>query len=344
MYTRWPLLLHVSAAHGPSSGNTYYLRNHCTVHFVFCTYERIVGILVNLFGRIFLPFFFQQPFQCSSLLSFTCVYFSAVCSCDLVFRVPGYRSRDPGFDSWRYQIFWEIVGLERGPFSLVRITEELLERKNSGSGCRKSRLTTLGDPLHWPRDTLYPQTLALYSPTCGGRSVGIVCLRTKATEFCSLVRGSNSYLPLPHKLPPLYGCNSERFLFAWHPNESLHGMVAPSCATQISVQRHEPLSLCLYSPMDLGRFFSFLILHTDGMTAWRGDQPVVRSLPTHRTIQTQNKRIQTSMPQVGFEHTTTVFERAKTVHALNRAATAICVNIQCIKVSAWGRFWVWHDG
>jgi hypothetical protein len=39
-----------------------------------------------------------------------------------------------------------------------------------------------GDPLHWPRDTLYPQKLALTSPTSGGRSVGIVRFRTKATE------------------------------------------------------------------------------------------------------------------------------------------------------------------
>ena len=30
---------------------------------------------------------------------------------------------------------------------------------------------------------LYPQKLALTSPTCGGRSVGIVRSRTKATEF-----------------------------------------------------------------------------------------------------------------------------------------------------------------
>jgi hypothetical protein len=28
-----------------------------------------------------------------------------------------------------YQIFWEVVGLERGPLSLVRTTEELLESK-----------------------------------------------------------------------------------------------------------------------------------------------------------------------------------------------------------------------
>jgi hypothetical protein len=47
----------------------------------------------------------------------------------IVVRVPGYGFRGPGFISWRYQIFLEVVGLERGPLSLVRITEELLERK-----------------------------------------------------------------------------------------------------------------------------------------------------------------------------------------------------------------------
>jgi hypothetical protein len=45
-----------------------------------------------------------------------------------------YRSRGPGFDSRPYQIFWEVEGLERGPLSLVRTTEELLEWKRSGSG------------------------------------------------------------------------------------------------------------------------------------------------------------------------------------------------------------------
>ena len=38
------------------------------------------------------------------------------------------------FDSRRYQIFWVVVGLERGPPSLVRSIEELLEWKSSGSG------------------------------------------------------------------------------------------------------------------------------------------------------------------------------------------------------------------
>jgi hypothetical protein len=77
-------------------------------------------------------------------------------------------------------------------------------------------------------------------------------------------------------------------------------------------------------PFDLGRLFSFLILCTVGRTPWTGDQPVARPLPIHRTTQTQNIRTQTSIPRVGFEPTAPVFEPAKTVHALERAATVIC--------------------
>jgi hypothetical protein len=45
----------------------------------------------------------------------------------------------------------------------------------------------------------------------------------------------------------------------------------------------------------------------------------------HKATQqhTRNKRTQTSMPRVRFEPTTPVFERAKTVQALDRAATVI---------------------
>jgi hypothetical protein len=70
-----------------------------------------------------------------------------------------------------------------------------------------------------------------------------------------------------------------------------------------------------------GRLFSFFIFYTIGRTPWTGDQPVARPLPTHRTTQTQNKRTQTSMTGVEFEPTIPVFERAKTVHILNRADT-----------------------
>jgi hypothetical protein len=49
-------------------------------------------------------------------------------------RVPGYISRGSGFDFRRYHSFLAIVLLERDPLSLVRMTQELLERKSSGSG------------------------------------------------------------------------------------------------------------------------------------------------------------------------------------------------------------------
>jgi hypothetical protein len=42
-----------------------------------------------------------------------------------------------GFDSQSYNFFWQVVGLERGPLSLVIIIEELLERKINGSGLEK---------------------------------------------------------------------------------------------------------------------------------------------------------------------------------------------------------------
>jgi hypothetical protein len=69
-------------------------------------------------------------------------------------------SRGPGFDSRRFQIFWEAVGLERGPLSLVRTIEELLGRNSSGSG-QENRDYEAGNPLRWPRNILYPQKLAL---------------------------------------------------------------------------------------------------------------------------------------------------------------------------------------
>jgi hypothetical protein len=76
--------------------------------------------------------------------------------CDLVVRVPGYRSRGQRFDSQRYHIFWEIVGLERGPLSLVSTNEELLGRKSSGSGL-EIREYGRREPSRFPRGTLCPQ-------------------------------------------------------------------------------------------------------------------------------------------------------------------------------------------
>jgi hypothetical protein len=115
--------------------------------------------------------------------------------CGLVVRVPGYRmeiycvsrevrteficyvteSRTPlwssGQSSWLqiqrsqvdsrcYQIFWEVVGVEQGPLSLISTIDELLGRSSSSSGleswkygCRGSVALTMWHPLSTKVDT-----------------------------------------------------------------------------------------------------------------------------------------------------------------------------------------------
>ena len=58
-----------------------------------------------------------------------------------------------------------------------------MNEKSSGSRSRKQRLTAVGTSCADHVTPLYPQKFALTSPTGGGRSVGIVRVRTKATEF-----------------------------------------------------------------------------------------------------------------------------------------------------------------
>jgi hypothetical protein len=47
----------------------------------------------------------------------------------VMITVSGCKHTGPALDSRRYQIFLVAVGLERGPLSLVRINEKLLERE-----------------------------------------------------------------------------------------------------------------------------------------------------------------------------------------------------------------------
>jgi hypothetical protein len=77
-------------------------------------------------------------------------------------------------------MFWEVVGQERGPLSLVSTTEELLGRNSSGPGLEN---TTVGIRHSDYTTPFYPQKLAPTSPTSGGRSVGIVRSRTQVTKF-----------------------------------------------------------------------------------------------------------------------------------------------------------------
>jgi hypothetical protein len=81
------------------------------------------------------------------------------------------------------------------------------------------------------------------------------------------------------------------------------------------------LSICLsvavqpfVGPWLLFQFLDLLHSRYDSL-------PFASPLPTHGTTQTQNKRTQTSMPQVGFEPTMSVFGGLKTVYVSDRAAS-----------------------
>jgi hypothetical protein len=78
------------------------------------------------------------------------------------------------------------MGLERGPLSIVSTNEELLGRNKRGSG-QENRDYCRRDPSRWSCSTIYPQKLALTSPSRGGRSVGIIRSRTKATGILLLL-------------------------------------------------------------------------------------------------------------------------------------------------------------
>jgi hypothetical protein len=89
------------------------------------------------------------------------------------------------FDFIYYQLFWKVVGLERGPLNLVSTTEELIGRKSSG--CRlEIQEYGRGDQLRWPCNTLYPQKFAVTLPTSGSHLVDIVRSRTEAHRVCLL--------------------------------------------------------------------------------------------------------------------------------------------------------------
>jgi hypothetical protein len=94
------------------------------------------------------------------------------------------------------------------------------------------------------------------------------------------------------------------------PTPRYHSFIHSSMALQPFV---EPWPLLLFRN----------IFYTDGKTPWEGDQPLARSLPTHRATQTQNKSSQTTMPWEEFDPTIPMLERAKTVHVLDHAATVI---------------------
>jgi hypothetical protein len=140
-----------------------------------------------------------------------------------------------GFDSRCYQIFWEVVGLERGPLSLVSTVQELLERKSSGSGL-EIREYGRRNPSRWSRGTLYPQKFALASLTSGGRSVGIVRLRTQATEFTfSISKVRPDFLTFFS-----FGYLYSSYTGLWHPEAYAHTKLRKhrSTVSKVTWQTH----------------------------------------------------------------------------------------------------------
>jgi hypothetical protein len=89
----------------------------------------------------------------------------------------------------------------------------------------KTEISDRGNPLRWSRDTLYPQKLALTSPTSGVRSFGIVRSRTKATE-CSFSLGwclVNMNIELSKETP-----------FKWTPKQKM--VIFPKTSSTVLIK------------------------------------------------------------------------------------------------------------
>jgi hypothetical protein len=100
--------------------------------------------------------------------------------CGLVVKSSWLQIRRPGFDSRHHQKK-KVVGLERGPLSLVSTTEKLLDRKVAAP-VYKTENTAVGIRQAGHVAPSIHKKLTITSPTSGGRSVGIVRSRTQTME------------------------------------------------------------------------------------------------------------------------------------------------------------------
>jgi hypothetical protein len=95
--------------------------------------------------------------------------------------------------------------------------------------------------VQWPRGTLYPQKLALTSPTSGGRSVDIVRSRTQATEFnlvlvYSMVSFRGGMRPKVEAITHFNLIPESRLVQLYlHSPSGLHGLVFDLLMTRITL-------------------------------------------------------------------------------------------------------------
>jgi hypothetical protein len=84
------------------------------------------------------------------------------------------------------EYYWYVIWVQNIRNNDHDIQHGSISRRVLMSGALRCRNFGRGDPLSWSRDILYPQMLALTSPTGGCRSVGRVRLQTEVTEFVLL--------------------------------------------------------------------------------------------------------------------------------------------------------------
>jgi hypothetical protein len=175
VFRGFPQLLMGNAVPGPRLQSAAFWRHVSVMRTVFCPFLSVFPLV-----RIGLHQLLSSPWVRPPMLSSG--------------QSSWLQIQRPGFDSRRYHIFWEVMGLERGPLSLVSTIEELLERNSNSSGL-KSREYSRRDPSRWPRGTLYQQKFSLTLPASCRRSVGIVRSRTRATKIRLLFSSSCGIWP-----------------------------------------------------------------------------------------------------------------------------------------------------